>query len=79
MVSRKSRTAFTTASITGFEPGPLLAVYHASNAFVLSFSEALATEPEDTEITVRRFAPDRPIRIFSKCWDDGHESVSGLM
>ncbi|HEX5222223.1 MAG TPA: SDR family oxidoreductase [Verrucomicrobiae bacterium] len=45
------------ASIAGFEPGPLLAVYHASKAFVLSFSEALAIELEDTEITVTALCP----------------------
>jgi len=46
-----------TASIAGFEPGPLLATYHASKAFVLSWSEAIATELEETGITVTALCP----------------------
>ena len=45
------------ASVASFEPGPLMAVYHASKAFVLSFSEALAIELEDTGITVTALCP----------------------
>ena len=45
------------ASIASFEPGPLMAVYHASKAFVLSFSEALAIELEDTGVTVTALCP----------------------
>ena len=45
------------ASVAGFEPGPLLAVYHASKAFVLSFSEALATELADTGVTATALCP----------------------
>lgn len=46
-----------TASIAGFEPGPLLAVYHATKAFVLSWSEALATELKDTGVTLTVLCP----------------------
>ena len=46
-----------TASIAGFEPGPMLAVYHASKAFVLSWSEALAIELEDTAVSVTALCP----------------------
>lgn len=42
----------TTAWAVGLEPGPLLAVYQATKAFVLSWSEVLATELADTPITV---------------------------
>src|SRR5438128_1447134 len=40
-------------------PGPLLAVYHASKAFVLSWSEALATELKDgnTGVTLTALCP----------------------
>jgi short-subunit dehydrogenase len=57
MVSRRRGRILNTASIAGFEPGPLLAVYHASKAFVLSFSEALATELKDTGVTVTALCP----------------------
>jgi short-subunit dehydrogenase len=57
MLQRGRGRILNTASIAGFEPGPLLAVYHASKAFVLSWSEALATELEDTAITVTALCP----------------------
>jgi len=57
MIRRNKGRLMNTASIAGFEPGPLLAVYHASKAFVLSFTEALAVELEDTDITVTALCP----------------------
>jgi short-subunit dehydrogenase len=59
MVSRRRGRILNTASIAGFQPGPLLAVYHASKAFVLSWSEALATELKDgnTGVTLTTLCP----------------------
>lgn len=57
MVSRGSGKILNLGSITGFHPGPLLAVYNASKAFVISFSEALADELEDTGVTVTVLCP----------------------
>jgi len=57
MIRRNQGRIMNTASIAGFEPGPLLAVYHASKAFVLSFTEALATELEDTKVTATALCP----------------------
>jgi len=57
MLARGHGRVLNTASVAGFEPGPLLAVYHATKAFVLSLSEALATELEDTGITVTALCP----------------------
>jgi short-subunit dehydrogenase len=57
MINRGSGRILNTASVAGFEPGPLLAVYHASKAFVLSFTEALAVELEDTNISVTALCP----------------------
>ena len=45
------------ASIAGFEPGPMVAVYHATKAFVLSFSESLATELQGTGVTLTALCP----------------------
>ncbi|MGZ4988263.1 MAG: SDR family NAD(P)-dependent oxidoreductase [Limisphaerales bacterium] len=45
------------ASIAGFEPGPLLAVYHASKAFVLSFTEALHVALKDTNFKISALCP----------------------
>jgi short-subunit dehydrogenase len=57
MLQRGRGRILNTASIAGFEPGPLLATYHATKAFVLSWSEALAIELEDLPITVTALCP----------------------
>jgi uncharacterized protein len=57
MIERGRGKILTTASIAGFEPGPMLATYHATKAFVLSWSEALAIELEETDIIVTALCP----------------------
>jgi short-subunit dehydrogenase len=57
LLQRGGGRILNTASIAGFEPGPLLAVYHATKAFVLSWSEALATELADTSVSVTTLCP----------------------
>jgi uncharacterized protein len=44
-------------SVAGFLPGPYMAVYYASKAYVLSFSEALAEELSGTGVTVTCLCP----------------------
>ena len=46
-----------TASTAAFQPGPYMAVYYATKAFVLSFSEAIASELEETGVTVTALCP----------------------
>ncbi|WP_404785221.1 SDR family NAD(P)-dependent oxidoreductase [Altericista sp. CCNU0014] len=46
-----------TASTAAFQPGPYMAIYYATKAFVLSFSEAIAAELEGTGVTVTAFCP----------------------
>jgi short-subunit dehydrogenase len=46
-----------TASTAAFQPGPYMAVYYATKSFVLSFSEAIACELEDTGVTVTALCP----------------------
>ncbi len=46
-----------TASTAAFQPGPYMAVYYATKAFVLSFSEAIAAELENTGVTVTALCP----------------------
>ena len=57
LVEQRRGKILNTASVAGFEPGPMQAVYHATKAFVLSWSEALATELEETGITVTALCP----------------------
>ena len=44
MVERGNGRVMNVASTAAFQPGPLMAVYYATKAYVLSFSEALAEE-----------------------------------
>ena len=53
-----------TASTAAFQPGPYMAVYYATKSFVLSFSEAMASELEDTGVPSLRCAPARQPRAF---------------
>ena len=48
------------ASTAAFQPGPGMAVYYATKAFVLSFSEALAYELAPGGVTVTALARGRP-------------------
>jgi uncharacterized protein len=57
MVSRRWGGVLNVASTAAFQPGPLMAVYYATKAYVLSFSEALAEELRGTGVTVTVLAP----------------------
>lgn len=45
------------ASTAAFQPGPLMAIYYATKAYVLSFSEALANELRGTAVSVTALCP----------------------
>ena len=45
------------ASTAAFQPGPEMAVYYATKAYVLSFSEAIAEEVRGTGVSVTAFCP----------------------
>jgi uncharacterized protein len=47
MLVRRGGKIMNVASTAAFQPGPLMAVYYATKAYVLSFSEALANEVGD--------------------------------
>src|SRR3954469_11550643 len=57
MVKRRSGRVLNVASTAAFQPGPLMAVYYASKAYVLSFSQALAEELRNTGVTVTALCP----------------------
>ena len=57
MLLRNEGRILNLASIAGKTPGPWQSVYHGTKAFILSFSEALRSELEDTDITVTALLP----------------------
>jgi short-subunit dehydrogenase len=57
MMARKSGRILNVASTAGFQPGPLMAVYYASKAYVVSFSEAIANELDGSGVTVTCLCP----------------------
>jgi short-subunit dehydrogenase len=57
MVSRKSGRILQVASTAGMMPGPLQAIYYATKAFVISFSQAIAEELSGTGVTSTALCP----------------------
>ncbi|GAC1410263.1 MAG: SDR family oxidoreductase [Gemmatimonadaceae bacterium] len=57
MIKRGSGRVLNVASTAAFQPGPLMAVYYATKAYVLSFSEALAEELRHCGVTVTALCP----------------------
>jgi hypothetical protein len=57
MIARKRGRILNVASTAAFQPGPLMALYYASKACVLSFSEAIANELQGTGVTVTCLCP----------------------
>jgi short-subunit dehydrogenase len=57
MRSRGKGRIMNVSSIAGFMPGHWMAVYHATKAYVLSFSEALAAEAKGSGVTVTALCP----------------------
>ena len=57
MIERRSGAILNVASTAAFQPGPGMAVYFATKAFVLSFSEALHEEVKRHGVTVSALCP----------------------
>jgi len=78
MVSRNSGKILHVASTAAFMPGPLQAVYYATKAFVVSFSQAIAQELEGTNVTSTALCPGTVATGFvaagdldgTKAWDN---------
>jgi short-subunit dehydrogenase len=56
-LARHKGGILNVASISGFMPGPGMAVYHATKAYIVSFSEALHRELAPTGIRVTALCP----------------------
>lgn len=66
MIQRKRGGILNVGSVAGFVPGPHMAVYYASKAFVLSFSEALHEELRGTGIQITNLCPGPTESNFSQ-------------
>ncbi|MGE5275440.1 MAG: SDR family NAD(P)-dependent oxidoreductase [Acidobacteriota bacterium] len=66
MLRRRRGRILNVASTAAFQPGPLMAVYYATKAYVLSFSEALASETAGSGVTVTALCPGPTPTEFGK-------------
>ncbi len=57
MLERGRGRILNLASVASFQPGPLMSVYYASKAFVLSFTEALSIELKNSGVYVTALCP----------------------
>ena len=66
MIQRRRGGILNVSSVAGFEPGPGMAIYHATKAYVLSFTEALAEELAGTNVAVTVLCPGPTTTNFGK-------------
>lgn len=77
MISRGSGSILNVASVAGYLAGPWMAVYHATKAYVISFSEALSQETHGTGVSVTCLCPGRTRTEFFNRAYDGNEPRGG--
>jgi short-subunit dehydrogenase len=71
MVARGSGRILNLGSTAGFQPGPFMADYYASKAFVNSFTEALSFELRGTGVTATVSCPGATATEFSEVAGNG--------
>jgi uncharacterized protein len=69
MVARRRGRMMLVASTAAFQPGPQMAVYSASKAYVLSLGEAIAFELRGSGVTVTTLCPGATATEFAKTAD----------
>lgn len=57
MLERDSGKILNVSSLAGFQPGPLMSIYYASKAYMLSFSQAISNELKGTGVTATVLCP----------------------
>lgn len=63
------------ASVASFQPGPQMAVYFATKAFVLSFGEAIAYELRGTGVTITTVCPGATATNFAEVAQARHSAM----
>jgi len=71
MIARKSGRVLNLGSTAGFQPGPNMAVYYATKAFVNSFTEALAFELRGTGVSATLSCPGATATEFGQVANNG--------
>jgi short-subunit dehydrogenase len=66
MIKNKRGRILNVGSTAGDQPGPFMAVYYASKAYVLSLSEALAEETKGTGVSITALCPGATETGFQK-------------
>jgi short-subunit dehydrogenase len=77
MIERKHGRILNVASTAAFQPGPLMATYYASKAYVLNFSLALTEELQGTGVTVTALCPGPTATGFGKRAGFTNEKILG--
>jgi short-subunit dehydrogenase len=78
MLASRRGGVLNVASTAAFQPGPLMAVYYASKAFVLSFSEALWKEAEGSGVQVSCLCPGPTVSKFRERAGTGRTRLSRM-
>ena len=78
MIQHRSGGILNVASVAAFQPGPYMAVYYATKAYVLSFTEALAEEVIGTGVRVTCLAPGLTATGFAAVADVQRKLLSRL-
>ena len=66
MIERRRGGVLNIGSTAAFQAGPFMAVYYATKAYVVSFSEALADELASTGVTVTCLCPGPTVTEFAE-------------
>ncbi len=66
MVQRESGKILNISSLAAFQPGPMMSIYYASKAYILSFSEAIANELKGSGVSVTVLCPGQTKTSFQE-------------
>ena len=77
MVKRKFGRILNVASTAAFQAGPMMAIYYATKAYVLSFSQALSEELRGAGVTVTALCPGPTATGFGKRAGYSTDKMSG--
>jgi len=79
MAARRRGRIMLLASTAGFQPGPRMAVYFATKAYVLSFGEAIAYELRGSGVTVTVLCPGATATDFFKVAGAAENALGPMM